>query len=80
MSNTISFTAKPSAAYYTVDEINALFASIAVVLNGKVDAEAPALVDNLNIGGAAVLNLGEAVDDTDALTLGQLQAMAPEEA
>lgn len=78
MAETITFTAKADNAFYTVDEINAFFAAVAAVLNQKVDVEEPSTLSDLNVGGAAVVNVAAGEDDTDAINYGQLLDMVPE--
>lgn len=72
---TIVFTQKPAGRYYTLDEINDLFANIATVLNQKLDVRAPASTANTFINGQRIINLAPATDPDDVPTLGQLKQL-----
>lgn len=77
MADTISFTAKADNAHYTLAEINDLFTAVAAVINAKLDLEVPVLGDdNFNAGTASFINVGDGVDDDDAVTLAQFRTMA----
>lgn len=68
---TITFTEKPGDTHYTLAEINQLFADIAAVLNAKLDVRDPVAMANLVLNGHRVINLGDGVDGTDAITYRQ---------
>lgn len=95
---TISYTPIPENAHYTLAQINALFAALAVVINGKADTAGESLTDAVTVEGIpvvvddvpvvviadgltltdfiamnnkTVINLGEGVEDDDAVTVEQ---------
>lgn len=72
---TIVFEERPGTAHYSITEINALFADVALILNAKVDARDPTLIANLFANGSPVINLGRAVDAGDIVPFGQLQEL-----
>lgn len=52
---TISYTPIPENAHYTLAQINALFAALAVVINGKIDTAGESLTDPVTVEGIQVV-------------------------
>ena len=68
-------TAKKLNGIFTLPEINALFTEIASVVNGKVSIDEVSVLTTANMvmGLNQVINLPDAVDDSDIVPLQQLE-------
>ncbi len=73
--STIEFTQRASGTFFTIAEINQLFADIATVLNQKLDVRTPAMTANLQANGQRVINVADAVDPDDLINFGQLKQL-----
>lgn len=65
----VDYTEYTDETYPTVDELNALFAAIKVVVDGKIDVRGDALSTNL-LGSISVINVPPPVSAGDLLRPG----------
>lgn len=76
MRTTITFEEKVDGEYFTLAELNTLFTQIATVVNAKLDIDAAVLTDDAEFElSPLAINLKEAEDDDDAITVAQARAL-----
>lgn len=75
-SSTTTYTDSSEGQHYTIGQLNGFFSDVAAVINGKLDSEdeAQALTAAIAINLQTIINLAEGTDDTDAVTVGQVDA------
>lgn len=54
--NTITYVQKPDGSFFSIEELNALFTSIATVLNNKIDRRGTVMQADLKLIGS-ILNV-----------------------
>ena len=60
--------------YYSLSQLNDLFAQLAALLNSKLDSRGPLANGNILLNGKRIINLAPAKNPEDIVTLGQLKA------
>ena len=76
MRTTIEFTPKVVGEYYTIDDLNELFADIAEVVNAKMDMDDAFLTGDAAFKNAPrILNMKQGSADDSAITVAQARAM-----
>lgn len=69
MANTISFTPKSDDAYFTVAEVNAMFASIKALLDAKLDVRGTTILGDILVRSGSVINIPVPAASGDLLSV-----------
>lgn len=73
------YTDPEGCPFFTIDDLNAFFEQVETDLNERLDKDSPQrILDDLPMNFRRLINVGEAVDNSDAVTYGQAKRLISE--